>query len=227
VAKNVNEKDLLRWAEALAGVAKTGIGFTQSQFEAERYEEILRIAAEIKSAALDQYADESEQISEWLKDVGEGVAGYVTPKVAVGAVVGNEKGEILLIQRADSGIWLYPTGWADVGYSPAEVVVKEVKEETGLDVEPVKLIAVFDGLRVGFTRVPLYSLVFYCKLLGGELKPHPLECLDAGWFSEDALPTPLAGRGAWQEVAFKAIKGEAIEVAFEKPRNPIWRGRNS
>ena len=59
--------------------------------------------------------------------VGEGVPGYVTPKVAVGAVVGNDDGEILLVQRADSGIWLYPTGWADVGYSPAEVAVKEVE----------------------------------------------------------------------------------------------------
>ena len=45
-----------------------------------------------------------------MKSVGEGVAGYVTPKVAVGAVVGNDDGEILLVQRADSGIWLYPTG---------------------------------------------------------------------------------------------------------------------
>ena len=38
-------------------------------------------------------------------------------------IVGNEAGEILLVQRADSGVWLYPTGWADVGYSPAEVAV--------------------------------------------------------------------------------------------------------
>ena len=68
-------------------------------------------------------------------------AGYVTPKVAVAAVVGNDAGEILLTQRADSGIWLYPVGWADVGYSPSEVAVKEVYEETGIEVEPVSLIA--------------------------------------------------------------------------------------
>ena len=101
--------------------------------------------------------------------VGKGVPGYVTPKVAVGAAVGNDKGGLLLIQRADSGIWLYPTGWCDVGYSAAEVVVKEVEEETGIIAEPVRLIAVLDGLRLGFTRVPLYSLLFYCKAVGGEL----------------------------------------------------------
>ena len=71
-----------------------------------------------------------------------------TPKVAVGAVVGNDEGEILLVQRADSGIWLYPTGWADIGYSASEVAVKEVEEETGIECEVVQLIAVLDGLRL-------------------------------------------------------------------------------
>ena len=108
-----------------------------------------------------------------MKGVGEGVAGYVTPKVAVGAVVHNDAGEILLVQRADSGIWLYPTGWADVGYSASEIAVKEVKEETGIDCTPVRLIALLDGLRLGFTSVPLYSLVFLCRATGGELDGPP------------------------------------------------------
>ena len=128
-----------------------------------------------------------------MDTVGKGVPGYVTPKVAVGAAVGNDKGELLLIQRADSGIWLYPTGWCDVGYSAAEVVVKEVEEETGIIAEPVRLIAVLDGLRLGFTRVPLYSLLFYCRAVGGELAPHPLETRDVGWFTRDTLPQPLVG----------------------------------
>ena len=49
-------------------------------------------------------------------------------------------------------MWLYPTGWADVGYSPAEVVVKEVFEETGIRCDPVQILAVIDGQRMGFTR---------------------------------------------------------------------------
>ena len=110
---------------------------------------------------------------EWLASVGDGVDGYVTPKVAVAAVVANEAGEILLTQRADSGVWLYPVGWADVGYSPSEVAVKEVYEETGIECEPRRLIMVLDGLRLGFTRIPLYSLVFHCVAIGGELRAHP------------------------------------------------------
>ena len=116
----------------------------------------------------------------------------------MGAAVGNDKGELLLVQRADSGVWLYPTGWADVGYSAAEVVVKEVLEETGIEAEPLRLIAVLDGLRLGFTRVPLYSLVFHCRAVGGELRAHPLECARRGLVrpstrSPSRWPAPSAG----------------------------------
>jgi ADP-ribose pyrophosphatase YjhB (NUDIX family) len=152
------------------------------------------------------------------------VPGYVTPKITVGALVGNDDGELLMVQRADSGVWLYPTGWADVGYSPAEVVVKEVKEEAGIECEVVRPIAVLDGQRRGYTRIPLVSLVFHCRAVGGSLTPHPLECLDVGFFAEDALPHPTAGVELWAEHAFRAIRGDDVPVLFDRPRTPPWRG---
>ena len=48
--------------------------------------------------------------------------------------------------------------------------MKEVLEETGIECEPVRLIAVLDGLRLGFARVPMYSIVFHCRMIGGELQ---------------------------------------------------------
>jgi ADP-ribose pyrophosphatase YjhB (NUDIX family) len=218
----VTAQDLLRWSESLAGIARTGLGFTESLYERERFEEVLKVAADIRVAAGHELETET-LVDEWLKIVGEGVAGYVTPKVAVGAVVGNENGELLLVQRADSGVWLYPTGWADIGYSASEVAVKEVHEETGIEAEPVRLIAVLDGLRLGFTRIPLYSLVFHCRMLGGTLKRHELETTDVGWFAEDKLPSPLAGIERWGPSAFAAIRGEPVEVAFDPPRPDTWR----
>jgi ADP-ribose pyrophosphatase YjhB (NUDIX family) len=219
----VSTSDLLRWSEALSGIARTGLGFTQSLYEQERFEEVLHVAADIAAVAGHSH-EPGPLVEEWMKIVGEGVAGYVTPKVAVGAVVGDDAGRILLVQRADSGVWLYPTGWADIGYSPAEVAVKEVGEETGIECVPERLIAVLDGLRLGFTRIPLYSIVFYCRAVGGELAAHPLECADVGWFAEDELPTPIAGVERWRDVAFAAIRGEHADVAFDAPRRPIWRG---
>jgi ADP-ribose pyrophosphatase YjhB (NUDIX family) len=227
VAPAPSDKQLIRWSEALAGIARTGLGFTESLYEQERFEEVLRVAADIRVAA-DEGAEGAEDaegiIEEWLGSVGKGVPGYVTPKVAVGAAVGNDKGEILLVQRADSGVWLYPTGWADVGYSAAEVVVKEVEEETGIEVEVVRLIAVLDGLRIGISRIPLYSLVFQCRPVGGTLRAHPLECADVGWFPLDALPFPLAGAERWGEHVFAALRGEPIEVLYDSVRSPMWRG---
>jgi ADP-ribose pyrophosphatase YjhB (NUDIX family) len=218
----VSPQDLLRWSEALAGIARTGLGFTDNPYEAERFDEILRVAADIGVAAGREYVAD-ELVQEWMKDVGRGVPGYQTPKVGIGAVVGNERGEILLIQRADSGIWLYPTGWADVGYSPAEVAIKEVLEETGIVCVPERLIAVIDGLRAGFSRIPLYSVVFLCRAVGGELAAHPQECSDVGWFAEDAMPQPLAGREQWATV-FAALRGEPVDVYFDVPREPVWDG---
>lgn len=217
-----DEHDLLRWSEALAGVARTGLGFTDNLYERERFEEILHIAAEIRARAADAPVP-AVQVDEWLATVGSGVPGYVTPKVAIGAVVGNDDDEILLIQRADSGVWLFPTGWADVGYSAAEVAEKEVREETGMEVEVVRLIAVLDGMRQGFTRSPLYSLVFHCRVVGGELQQHPLEVTDVGFFAEDTLPEPLANAERWTDRAFRAIRGEPMEVEFDPPRRPPWR----
>jgi ADP-ribose pyrophosphatase YjhB (NUDIX family) len=214
-------QDLIRWSEALAGIAKTGLGFTESLYERERFEEVLAVAADIAHAAAGDF-DPDHQVEEWLGQVGQGVPGYVTPKVGVAAVVGNDKGEILLIQRADSGIWLYPTGWADIGYSASEVAVKEVREETGIECEVLRMIGVLDGLRLGFTRVPMYLLVFHCRAVGGELEGHPLEVADVGWFAEEALPWPVAGYPSWGKHAFAAIRGEEVDVLYDPPREQPW-----
>lgn len=220
------ERELLRWAEALAATAQTGLGFTDNLYERERFEEVLAIAADIRSHVAGGL-EPHQQVQEWLDRVGAGVPGYVTPKITVGAVVGNDDGELLLVQRADSGIWLYPTGWADVGYSPAEVVVKEVKEEAGIDCEVLRPIAVLDGQRRGFTRIPLVSLVFQCRATGGTLTPHPLECLDVGFFAEDDLPEPTVGAEVWATHAFQAIRGEDVPVLFDRPRSQPWRGADA
>ncbi len=219
----IDEYDLLRWGEALAGIARTGLGFTSNLFEKERYQEVLSLAAEIRAAASDR-PEPGSQVEEWMKTIESGVAGYVTPKISVGAVVGNENNELLLIRRADSGVWLFPTGWADVGYSPAEIAVKEVWEETSVRCEPVRLIAVLDAMRQRITRKPFYSLVFLCRAISGTPTPHPLECTEAGFFGEDDLPEDIVRLQSqwWTSLAFRAIRGEVEDVFFQPPRSVPW-----
>ncbi|CAN5790365.1 NUDIX hydrolase [soil metagenome] len=223
----------------MAAIARTGLGFSDNLYERERFEEVLNVAADIKAAAnlaLGQSVDATDAaeaaevareqdhfVQEWLESVGVGVPGYVTPKVAIGAVVGNDDGELLLVQRADSGIWLYPTGWADVGYSPAEVAVKEVAEETGVECVPERVLAVIDGQRMGFSRFGMYMLLFHCRAVGGELMHHPLECADVGWFGPDDLPAATAGAQWWAPMAFSAIRGDEMPTHFDPVRSPVWR----
>jgi len=221
--ETVTEQDLVRWSEMLSALARTGLAFTESLYETERFEEILAVASEI-GASTSLPIDSKTLLQEWTKTIGHGVPGYVTPKNTVGAIVGNDDGELLLVQRSDSGVWLYPTGWADVGYSPAEVAEKEVQEETGIECRVERPIAILDGLRAGFGRVPLYSIVFLCRATGGELAAHPQECLDVGWFTRDDLPEPVANAELWVDHAFASIEGSADDVFFDLPRDQVWQG---
>ncbi len=219
--EQISIAEVSRWAEAVAGLARTGLAFSDSIYDRERYEELLSVAADMVAATHESTTPE-EMVAAWMALSARGVSGYVTPKTGVGAFVGNDRGELLLIKRSDTHRWFFPTGWADVGYSPSEVVIKEVAEECGLEVRPDRLVAVYDGMRAG-SPVPVYTVIFACTLLGGELKAHPLECEDIGWFAQDALPQPLTQGSTWTAHAFAAIRGETTETAFDPPRDPVWR----
>ncbi len=199
------------WQARLRTIAQTGLAFTQSPYERERYEELLKLAAEMAMALTGQEDDEEtvrQLFEQWRSEVQPMAAGYVTPKVVINAAVFDERERLLLVQRADRGTWFLPGGWADVGYTPSDVAVKEVREETGLIVEPLRLIAVWDGFVHRFSLgIPFYCLVYECQVLGGELRPLPHECRDVGFFKEDELPQPLHGDGRWASILFALRKG--------------------
>lgn len=200
-----------RWQSMLKSIAQTGLAFTQSPYERERYEELLKLAAEMAVAMSGQEENEETVkmfIERWRAEVQPGATGYVTPKVVVNAAVFDENNRLLLIQRLDRGTWFLPGGWADVGYPPSAIAVKEVMEETGLVVEATRLIAVLDGFRHKFSLgIPFYCLIYECQILDGELKPLPHECSDARFFGEKELPEPLHGDGRWARLIFELKRG--------------------
>ncbi|MCA1845755.1 MAG: NUDIX hydrolase N-terminal domain-containing protein, partial [Actinobacteria bacterium] len=75
--RGVSAYDLLRWSEALAGIARTGLGFTDNLYERERFEEVLKVAADIGVAATGGRGSSEALMGQWLGDVGDGVEGYV------------------------------------------------------------------------------------------------------------------------------------------------------
>lgn len=215
----MDDRVILAWSSRLAAIAQTGLAFTESLYERERYQEVISVASEMRAEVQGDAEGSQRFVEEFLAQVGEGVPGYVTPKCAIGAAVVDSERRLLLVKRSDSGIWLYPTGWADVGYSASEVVVKEVHEETGVDVVPVKLLAVLDGMQRGAVSNPWYSLVFLCEPQGGKLVGHPLEVTDVGWFGAKDLPPGFEGFAAlpWLSWIFEG-RQEPESPYFDLPR---------
>ncbi len=185
--------ELARFVERISAIARTGLAFKPDGYDSERYEELLKEAARLHAVLTEADAEAAETVRRrWREAVGNGYDGYVTAAVGVGALVFNPRDEILMMKRPN-GRWWYPTGFCDVGLSPAENVAKEVREELGLIVRPRRLIAVTDSIKSGSPARHIYALLFECDLEGGELTPNPLEALEAGFYSLGALPDPLHG----------------------------------
>ncbi len=115
----------------------------------------------------------------------------MTPAAA--AVVFAEDGRVVLQRRADNGRWGLPGGMIEPGEEPAEAVVREVFEETGLRVVPVRISGVYGGQanmgqHMNGDRYAAISITFVCRIVGGTPTPDGSETLEVGYFSPNALP---------------------------------------
>jgi ADP-ribose pyrophosphatase YjhB (NUDIX family) len=183
--------ELARFLQRVTAIARTGLAFSQDGFDRERYEELLREAASLHAVLAGAPAGAADELlRDWREQVGAGYDGYVTTAVGCGAIVFNLNDEVLMIKRAN-GRWFYPGGFCDVGFSPAENAVREVREETGLLVKPIRLMALTDSLKLGSPGRHVYSMLFYCQVQSGEIRPHPLEVIEAGFYPLDRIPEPL------------------------------------
>jgi ADP-ribose pyrophosphatase YjhB (NUDIX family) len=152
-------------------------------YDRERYEGLRHLAAEMMGTMSD--ADVTT-----IEGLFAQQSGYATPKVDVRGAIFQD-GKILLVQeRIDHDRWTLPGGWADVNQSAAECVVREVREEAGLEVRAVKLAAVYDRGRHPYNPpfpFHIYKMFFICEALGGHPAPGP-ETSGVGFFGPDDLP---------------------------------------
>lgn len=213
--------DLALWTQQLIGIAQNGLTFSNSPFDVERYHELIKVAAAM-TATLNRGAQwdpvlAAELADLWRTQVAQRARGYVTPNVSVGALIFNARDELLLIDNAVHNYWICPGGNIDPGYTAAQTVCKEVREETGLTVTPVALVAVNDSLAQGY-HYPWHtnSLLFYCRIDDGVLQPQTQEVRQAAFFARDQLPAPiLDGEPSWVEQAFAWHGGKQRRVYFD------------
>lgn len=175
----------LTFAKRLNALAQNGLTYAESEYDKERYDEIYSISVAMMA---DGFNVSNEEMLKYLpKEIG-----YQTPKVDVRAVVVNEQGQLLMVQeKLDENRWALPGGWGDVGFTPFEVAVKEVQEETGLEVEAVKLLAVFDKKKHNHPYQPwyVYKLFIQCRVIGGTLMESTMETAGTSWINRSDLET--------------------------------------
>jgi ADP-ribose pyrophosphatase YjhB (NUDIX family) len=195
----------LDWSTRLQAIAQNGLTFAQDRYDVERYTAMREIVAEMLAAGAG--CDLSS-----IRNFLSGDTGYATPKVDVRGVVFRDE-KLLLVREKTDGGWALPGGWADVGESPAENVVREIREESGFETRAVKILAVFD--RAKHPHEPafpfhVYKIFIRCDLVGGRATPS-LETDAVNFFGEDELP----------ELSLTRVTGWQLHQMFAHHRNPL------
>lgn len=193
----------LEWIKQVYAVAQWGLTYSKDPFDLERYEVLRQLSVQMMAdfTALDQTR---------VTDLFAHEVGYVTPKVDIRGVVFRE-GKLLMVQERWDSRWALPGGWADIGLSPAEVVVKEIEEEAGILVRPVKVLAMLDKkfFPHPVSAYHIYKIFIRCEMVAGAPKSG-LESLDVRFFGLDELP----------ELSLHRITREQIALLFEHLNDP-------
>lgn len=206
------EDQWLAFAKRLHAIASTGLHFGESDFDKERYVEVADIANRMLA---DLGNKPISQLPELFEDFA---SGYATPKIDVRAAIIRES-QILLVREKLDGLWTLPGGYADVGLSAAENAIKEVREESGLEVSVERLIGVFHKARHEYTSDirDFYKFYFLCSEANHAEPSTGPETTDVGFFSLDDLPPLSAGRSIKKHIAlaFHCLEDPTTPTLFD------------
>ncbi len=185
----------IEYIKQIQSIAETGLHYSKNPFELNRNIDISNICIEL----LEKLTDiNKEEIKLHLEERN----GYKTPKVDIRAVVFNDEGKLLFVKEKIDGKWSLPGGWADIGFTPSEMAIKETREEAGLIVEPTQLLAVMDKKCHDHPSdlYYIYKIFLECELIG-ECEMDGLETSDKGFFSEDEIPELSGPRNTPEQIS--------------------------
>lgn len=196
----------LKWAIEIQSLAQAGLTYTKDIYDKERYNRLREISAEM-------IEEKSNVSKEKVKDLFCNETGYQTPKIDTRAVI--FKNNKILLTHENNGTWALPGGWCDVLESVKSNTIKEVKEETGLDVDAIKIISVQDR---NMHNKPIYAygvckIFVLCNVTGGKFIEN-IETTEIKYFSLEELPNNLAEEKS---------NREQIEMCFRAYNNSDWK----
>jgi len=188
-APEVAAPDLVTLVEEIQAIGRAGLHYATDPFDRVRYQRLLDLAAAT-------YAEVGAiERPELLARFGAEV-GCITPKVGADAVIVDEVGRLLLVLRADDRRWGLISGWVEPNEHPADTVVREAKEEVGLDVALGRLLGVFARTASATAPHSVVSVVYEAAVTGGEVSIQPHEVLEARWWHVDDVPSWHLDHGA-------------------------------
>jgi ADP-ribose pyrophosphatase YjhB (NUDIX family) len=191
--------DILPLLDEIQTIARNGLNFTPNPYDRERYERLLDVVTAYYGQALDLPPPAVRQ-----RLTGE--LGYITPKVGAHAALFDSAENILLVRRADDGLWCLPCGWVEPNEAPEETVVREVREETGLHILVRRLTGVFARKAdSGYGPHSAIAVGYLCEVVGGRLHAsHEVKEIqyrrieDVTTWHEKHLEYALAARPVWR-----------------------------
>jgi mutator protein MutT len=132
-------------------------------------------------------------LSDYYSAIRSAIGDQLLFTPSVNAIIVNTQGHVLLQRRADNGEWPNPGGAIEPGEHPAQAIVREVKEETGLDVQPVRITGVYSGPDYFHTypdgnRTVFVTISFLCEVIGGQMGGDPEETVEVRFFAPSSLP---------------------------------------
>ncbi|MDA3890072.1 MAG: NUDIX hydrolase [Salinivirgaceae bacterium] len=208
--KKETPKHWLEIAKKINSIAQTGLTFTKDKFDKERYEELLELSMHILNNITDIDFNKLDFV--FNRDVG-----YQTPKVGIRAVVIRED-KILLVKERMDNKWSLPGGYADTGMTPSEIAISEVKEESGYDVKPIRILGIIDYNKYQEQPFPfdVYQLFMECEIIGGKAETG-IETSDVQFFSIDKLPELSERRVTPQQILkmYELYKNRHIAPIFD------------
>ena len=177
----------------IQAVSQAGIAFSKDVYDIERFEELREISLEIMAEHTDVEMGKLTQLF-------ANETGYQTPKVDVRGVVFKDN-RILMVRENYDQHWSLPGGFCDIGFSPSENIVKEIKEESGFDVVPTRIIALLDSNKHPHPPQPYhyYKIFILCELVGGAANIG-IETNDIDFFQVDQLPALSANRNTESQI---------------------------
>jgi len=166
-------------------IANDALLYSKDQFDRARFERVRQLAAKLLTVNMEGMTPEQ------ALELFEENDGYQTPKVDTRAVIFNDNDEVLLVKDYD-GKWALPGGWCEYDRTIFENTVKEAREEAGIEVKPVRLVAAHSHRKRNNPNSFFYVIRFFvlCDYVSGQFHEND-ETSEARYFPVDKLPQDM------------------------------------